>query len=162
MRLERFDHHVLVQHGVGVELLIRFHRPDVDVDAVTQRVRGALEFRAETLRCELEPDLEMRRRIAAVRVEMHRIRHDAGVGLQQSRSAHVEKVCIAFHFVHGPASAAVGVERVRVAVGLLGVVADDTRAPNHVMEHIVTADRLPSEPPFIVDVADFLHFRAVT
>ena len=36
VRLERRDLGVLLQHGVGVQLLAGFHRLDVDVEAVAE------------------------------------------------------------------------------------------------------------------------------
>ena len=74
---------VLLQHRVGVQLLVGFHRLDVDVDAVAEAAPRAAVRRLVALREELEADLEMRLRVAAVRVQVDRVEHDARAGLQQ-------------------------------------------------------------------------------
>jgi len=70
MRLERDDFRVLLQHGVGVKLLIRFHRLDVDVDPVAQAEHRALVGRLGVPRRQREADVEMCGRIGAGGMEV--------------------------------------------------------------------------------------------
>ena len=102
VRLERENLDVLAQHGIRVKLLVWFVRIDVDVDAVPQRNRCPPEFRFETLRGELEADLEMRLRVAPVGVEVNGIRHEAGTRFQQPRGVEAEEVGVPADLVDRP------------------------------------------------------------
>src|SRR5206468_4512466 len=102
---ERNDLRVLLEHGVRVELLVRLHRLDVDVDAVAEPENRALVGRLIVLGLELEADLEVRLRVAAVRMQVNRIGDDVRAGLQQARRLRIEEVRIAPYFVYGPVHA---------------------------------------------------------
>ena len=104
--------------------------------AVSQLPAGPLQGRLVAARVELEGDLQMRSHVAAVRVQVHRVRHHAGVGGQQAASLRVEDVGVAAHLVHRPPGGRLPATR----CVLLAVLAEDLRAPDHVVEDVAAAD----------------------
>ena len=155
VRLERRDLGVVLQHGIGVELLIGFHRLDVDVHAVAEAARRAPELRLVAFRVELEPDFEVRPGVAAVRVEMHRVGDEPRPGRQETSGSRIEEVRVAPDLVNWPGRVAfVCAGRIRILVGGL-----NARAPDHVVEHVVPADRGSAAAARVVEVVDFLDLE---
>src|SRR5262245_35020669 len=66
VRLERCDLGGLLQHGVGMQLLIGFHGLDVDIDTITKPEYRSAILRRVAFGLELKSDLEMGARVAAI------------------------------------------------------------------------------------------------
>src|SRR5439155_15729809 len=123
--------------------------------AVAERpARQAFHHRLISLRLQLETDFEMRFRVAAVRVEVNRIRDDPGVRFEKPGRFRIEEVGIPTHFVNGPRRKRATItadirSRVKPSVRT-----GDSGTPDHVMEHVVTTDRR-APAPVSGDVVDF-------
>src|SRR5207247_6970270 len=120
-----------LQDRVRVQLLVRFVRADRDVHAVAEAPAGGrLHGRLVTLRIQLEADLEVRLRVAAVRVKVDGVRDDLLAGLQETAAFGREEIRGAAYFVHRPRS-----------VG--AAAAAQVGGPDHVVEHEASADGGP-------------------
>ena len=129
VRLERDEPGVRVQHPVGVQLLVGLVGLDVDVDAVPEQRARVRDLRLVALRVQLEPELEVRARLAAVRVKVGRLEIERRPGAQQPPGVVREDVRVAADLVHREA-------RRRRQVGAFR----RDGAVRHVVEHVAPAD----------------------
>ena len=106
VRLEGDDLGVLLQRGVGVDLLVRGVRLDVEVVAVAEQRRRTLVERLVALGEEPEAELEVRVGVVAVGVDVRRVQIQHRVGGQQPAGRLGELVGVAADLVDRPAGAA--------------------------------------------------------
>ena len=129
--------------------LIRLH---VDVDAVAEPHGRAPVDRLVALREELERELEVRLRLAAVRVNVAGGQRERRIRREQPAGFRREDVGVASDLVNRPAA-----RRPRRAAAALAL--DDARV-RHVVEDVAAADGLGAAAAR--DVVDLAHFDADT
>ena len=122
---------VLVEDLVGVQFLARLSCPDVDVAAVAQAEEGAAVSGLVVGRVEAEADLQVGAGVAAVGVQVQRVRDDGRTRSQETARVLVEDVGLAAYFVDGPAYGSGAVARLGLG---------HARAPDHVVHDEAAAD----------------------
>ena len=146
--LEADDLGVPLRHQVGVEPLVGRVGLDVDVRAVGERRDATLVFGLVAHREELEGDLQSGPGVLAVRVEVDRRRADHRARPQEPASIVIENVRVPADLVNGPGRAT----------------ARRRRLPNHVVDDVPLAHRLPAVVLLVFDVINFadLHGPDIT
>src|SRR5690606_3541287 len=149
VRLEGHDLGVLFQYRIGMQFLGVLVTGDADIDAVTQTDDRGLVLGLITHRVEAEADLQVSGGVLAGRVQMHRIRHDIGTGLEQSATVRIEDVRVTGNLVHGPGDRLISLNRQQVVIQDLG-------APDHVVEDVASTHRAGAGSGVnVVHFADF-------
>src|SRR5579864_6134535 len=82
MRLERNDLRWLIEHGIGVEALVGFSRPNADVDAITKPLVRISIFRLVAFREEFEAVDKLGFGVPSIGVDMSRCENNARTFLQ--------------------------------------------------------------------------------